>query len=254
LRVNCAFAEILRENGLTTFKALMAQPPVEIARHVGERLTGRLVLQAGDGTRAFYIKRHGPARWREWIKPFLRLTRPVLGAQPEWDAMLRFHAAGIPTMTPVALGRSGRRSFVVTEALDDCERLDHWVVANQAERPQETQQLVGLVAQMTRTMHQAGMHHQDFYLCHLLLPSHGPRRVHVIDLGRVRPHSHLASRWIVKDLAQLQYSAGPLSFRERLRFLRLYLGRRLERGDRRLIRRIQRKAAAIARHSRKNRL
>jgi hypothetical protein len=76
----------------------------------------------------------------------------------------------------------------------------------------------------------------------------------VIDLGRVRRRRRLGRRWIVKDLAQLNFSAPWLSQQDRTQFLTTYLGRPLSATDRPLIRRIERKTAAIARHTRKNHL
>jgi len=119
------------------------------------------------------------------------------------------------------------------------------------------------VAHIARRMHDAGLHHQDFYLTHLLLPDvpdrptggkEGGTGIHVIDLGRARYRRRLSRRWIVKDLAQLNYSARLLTHSDRRRFLELYLGRPLTLADRPFVRRIVRKSAAIARHSRKNRL
>jgi heptose I phosphotransferase len=193
------------------------------------------------------------------LKPLFRLTLPMLGARHEWDAILRFGAAGIATMTPVAYGRRDGRSFVVTAALDGCTKLSD-LARESLGGPNHAQlrrEMIAAVAGIARSMHAAGMHHQDFYLAHLLLrkgaESDEPR-VYVIDLGRARAVRKLAGRWIVKDLAQLDYSAGLLSRSERMRFLRAYLGRRLDAGDGRLIRRISRKSAAIARHSTRNRL
>ena len=106
-----------------------------------------------------------------------------------------------------------------------------------------------------RRMHGRGAHHQDFYLNHILWcgePEHLDLRV--IDLGRVGFARRLSRRWIVKDLAQLDYSARGLSCTDRLRFLRLYLGRRFTSADRWLVRRIMWKSRQIAAHTEKHRL
>jgi hypothetical protein len=99
------------------------------------------------------------------------------------------------------------------------------------------------------------LHHQDLYLNHVLWCGElvdGEPDLRIIDLGRVRQTRQLSARWIVKDLSQLDFSARRLPCRERLRFLRIYLGRRLTRGDRRLIQRIAWKSSRIARHTRKH--
>lgn len=264
LIVNRDFAPILRRHCLATFDALMQFQGGRVAKNLlPERTTTKFVLTDDDGERALYIKRHGPAPWKEYVKPLLRLTLPVLGARAEWNAMIRFHAVGIPTMTPVALGESGRLSFVVTEAIEGCTKLSHWMETHrngQGDRhdPRD-RELVDAVARLARTMHGHGMHHQDFYLTHLLAPRRAADGtpdppLYIIDLGRVRRFKRRPQRWIVKDLAQLNYSAGRLTQTERFRFLRAYLDRPLQRRDLGLIRRIARKSAAIARHSRRNRL
>jgi heptose I phosphotransferase len=121
---------------------------------------------------------------------------------------------------------------------------------------QTMRQIIAGVADAARTMHQAGLHHQDFYLTHLMVPVNRTEKtrvpIHVLDLGRVRWQRHLSGRWIVKDLGQLNYSASRVSSTDRLRFLTAYLGRPVENNDRTLIRRVLGKSRAIARHSQKN--
>ncbi|MGH7202562.1 MAG: lipopolysaccharide kinase InaA family protein, partial [Planctomycetaceae bacterium] len=125
LTVNRDFAPLLRAHGLTTFHALMHEVGGEVAKNLlRERTTSRFRLEDEDGSHCdFYIKRHRPPPVKEYVKPLLRLTWPVLGARNEWNALLDFHAAGISTMTPVALGEAGGESFLVTESLDGCTKL-----------------------------------------------------------------------------------------------------------------------------------
>jgi heptose I phosphotransferase len=109
------------------------------------------------------------------------------------------------------------------------------------------------MAALARRMHDAGAHHQDFYLNHILWRGEAADLdLRVIDLGRVGFAKELSRRWILKDLAQLDFSARQLSCTERLRFLRLYLGRPFCRADRRLVQRIARKSRRIAAHTSKH--
>jgi heptose I phosphotransferase len=258
LLVNGDFAALLRHNGLTTFDAIDGLPLGTIARQVGPRVTARLDLvdPHSGKSRGFFIKKHGSYSLWEWMKPLFRLTRPILGARNEWEAMLSFHRLGIPTMVPVALGESQSGSFVLTEALESRQRVDHWLEQNAmtgGKTAIERRKLIAAIAQMARTLHRSGLHHQDFYLCHFLMAADGPvDDLRIIDLGRVDRHGPWGTRWVVKDLAQLHYSAGRLSKSDRLRFLQQYLGRRLNRADRALIRRIEGKRHAIRRHSERN--
>ncbi len=253
LRVNRAFAPILQDNGLASFSALMNHSGGTVAKQLlAERTTTRITL---SGSKSFYLKRHTPPPLKEYVKPLLRLTWPILGAANEWRALLQFHAAGIPSMTPVALGRSGRHSFVLTEALEGYVKLSHWL---EGDPPPEQLSLVGSkVAELAKRMHAAGLHHQDFYAGHLLLkPVDGSVDLRVIDLGRARRFRWLAKRWIIKDLAQLDYSTRQLTARQKVRFLQAYLGGtgRLDAPQKELAGRVIAKSGRIARHSQKNRL
>ncbi len=272
LIVNAEFAAALQKHGLTTFQALMDFEGGEVAKNLlSQRITTRFELPLpGGGSRAFYIKRHGPSPMKEYLKPLIRLRRPILGAENEWNAILRFHEIGIPTMTPVAYGHAGASSFLMTAAIENCIKVSDWVATQfpreLAQRPMEIGDVPGeilaqshalttRVAAIARKMHEAGMHHQDFYLTHLLVPQRNlDAEMFVIDLGRVRQRRHLRSHWIVKDLAQLHYSSRRLPGDTWERFLHGYFQRSLNSQDAAFIRRIIRKSQSIARHSQKNRL
>jgi heptose I phosphotransferase len=262
LTVNRDFSPLLLLNGLTTFDLLMDFSGGRVAKNVlRERTTTRIELADEAGVeRIFFLKRHRRPPLVELVKPWLRLQRPIHGARNEWDAILRFHQTGIATMLPVVLGEERGRSFLLTAAIEGCCKVTEWLTDHAGSlrngQLQSLRQIVDGVAEVARTMHAAGMHHQDFYLTHLMLPIDGtPQqapKIHVLDLGRVRWHSRLSSRWIVKDLAQLDYSASRITASDRLRFLTAYLGRPVEKSDRPLIRRVLRKSRAISRHSVKN--
>lgn len=257
LQVNAAFADTLRQNGLTTFESLMHYTGGEVAKHlIAERPTTRIELQGPGGSVVCYLKRHAPAKLKEYLKPLIRLRWPRIGARPEWEAIREFQRVGIPTMTPVAWGQKGRQSLLVTVAIDGCEKLSEWM--QRTPRPTTPEQVAAArqvirdVAEVTRKMHQAGMHHQDLYAGHILLPHDASRGIHLLDLGRVRRCRNLSTLWIVKDLAQLHYSTKWFTATDRVRFLKTYLGRPLQYSDRTIIRRILSKAAHIQAHSRKH--
>lgn len=253
LTINGDYAESFRHARLTTFEAIWERTAeAAVAKNLrADRVTLRFELMESDGQpRAFYIKRHQNVPWKDYVKPLLQLSWPSVGARPEWNALLAFHAAGLATMTPVAIGETSQASFLVTAALEACHKLSE----READQPPTARRdVVTDVADIARRMHAAGLHHQDFYLGHLMRPDDAMGPIHVIDLGRVQTHSPwTARRWIVKDLAQLNYSAKSATAAERLRFLRGYLGRRLAATDKPLVASILRKTERIARHSRKN--
>ncbi|MCA9041334.1 MAG: hypothetical protein KDA65_13355 [Planctomycetaceae bacterium] len=256
IQVNREFSEILRRNELTTFDSLMNYTGGKTAKDVlQERVTTRIDLESEDGkNRSFYIKRHTPAPVKEYLKAWSRFRKPLLSARYEWEAILNFHGVGISTMIPVAFGEQGRYSFLVTESLEECWKLSHWVKDHQ-EKEDLLEPVVKQVAEITRKMHEAGMHHQDYYLGHLLLAKNvAPQKIHVIDLGRVLKRPKLHSRWIVKDLAQLNYSARMLESKYQNLFLEHYFQQPKSKCDRGLLNRIERKTAQIARHSQRHAL
>ena len=258
LIVNHTFAELLRRHNWQTFATIWSRTEdAAIAKKLRtDRITLRFDLDDNGVSRPFYIKRHGRSSWKEYLKPLLRLTWPILGARNEWNAILDFHEIGLPTMTPVAFGESGSDSFLITESLENCEKLSQVLANSKQANPADLDrtQIIRSVASLAKTMHDAGLHHQDFYLGHLMQSREPPETIYIIDLGRVQKQKPLSQRWIVKDLAQLNFSASGVPLLERLRFLREYLGRPLTDQDRHLMTRIEAKTNSIARHSRKNRL
>jgi heptose I phosphotransferase len=266
LRVNQDFGRILEANRLTSFEALFDFAGGTVVREVGSRRTARIVLQGADGRgdQTFFLKRHSPPRLSERLRPLFSLSMPIVGARNEWEGILKFHAAGIPTMTPVAFGEHNGRSLVMTQDLGTPRTLLDWVNETAGEhsgpRQDDTAQssavkheLIARVADIARRMHSAGLHHQDFYLNHMLCCGEPETPdIRVIDLGRVRKQRRLSRRWILKDLAQLDFSARKLSCADRLRFLRLYLGRPFRSDDRWLVRGIALKSRQIGAHTMKN--
>ena len=256
LTVNAVFAETLRANRLDTFDALMQFEQGDIAKNLrSDRTTHRLSLETTDGqSRDFYLKRHRPPPWRDYIKPLLNLSKPIVGAKNEWLATQHFLQAGIPTTVPVAFGMSGGESFLFTQGLGDGAKLSEWFVDNNHQSDAETESVIDNIADTAARMHAAGLHHQDFYLGHLMLPADRERGLQVLDLGRARRRRRLASRWVVKDLAQLLYSSRMLPRWAIERMFARYFELRRNSNMKRMRYRIDRKADRIARHTHKRNL
>jgi hypothetical protein len=74
----------------------------------------------------------------------------------------------------------------------------------------------------------------------------------IVDLHRVDIRKGVGKRWVIKDLAALNYSSLglPVQTRDRLRFLKRYLQKtRLEKSDLQLAQQILNKTGRIARHT-----
>jgi heptose I phosphotransferase len=147
------------------------------------------------------------------------------------------------------LHRNGRlESFVLTEELTGYTPLDHLlpkrfptISHRRGKRDRHLQALIAHVASIARRFHQAGYNHRDFYCGHFFIKEELPGRfdIKLIDLQRVQHRRHFRRRWIIKDLAQLAWSASRdhISCTDRMAFMRHYLGvPRLRPCDKRLIR------------------
>ncbi len=203
---------------------------------VYRQLAGRKTFQFDLAGRSYFAKLHFGIGWQEIFKNLVLLRLPIVGARNEWEAIGRLQELGIATMTAVAYGEEGfnpatRKSFIVTEALQDTISLEDFCLQWQQRAPAFLlkRQLITQLAQTSRTLHSNGICHRDYYLCHFLLHLQNglPRadlRMSLIDLHRALIRRNLGRRWIVKDLAGLYYSALHigLTHTDLLRFIRCY--------------------------------
>ena len=208
----------------------------EIFRDVPGRRTLRFRL-AG---KSYFAKLHDGVGWGEIGKNLLQLRWPVLSALTEWRAIRRLGELGIATTPAVAYGCRGHnpatlRSFIITEDLGNIVSLEDFC----RDWPQNPPpmalkwQVLDAVADIARIIHDSGLNHRDFYICHLCLDGDrlaaGAVRLYLIDLHRmqVRPATPPTAR--MKDMAALYFSALDIGLTRRdcLRFLRRYHGKRL---------------------------
>ena len=209
----------------------------KVHRHVKHRRT----LEFELGGRRYFIKIHRGCSWGEIFNNLLQARLPVVSAEPEWTAIDRLRQVGIRTPVTAGKGIRGRaptqlESFIVTEALEGMVSLEKLVVDWGGLRGQRQKQLkctlITSLAQLARVLHGHGMNHRDFYLCHFLVSDRDwrswdpgqPMELVLIDLHRVQIRSRIPSRWIVKDLGGLLFSALDcgLTSRDLLRFIQVY--------------------------------
>lgn len=202
---------------------------------------GRRTLRVSLGGRRYYLKLHTGVGWREIGKNLLVGRLPVVGASNEWRALARLRELGIAAPHAVGFGSRGwnparRQSFILTEALPDTLTLEDLYRHRAAELGLRLQRsLLRAVADIARTLHDHGINHRDFYLCHfrLALTADGALpaepRLYLMDLHRAQIRRRTPFRWRAKDLGELYFSAleTGLSWRDRLRFIRRYGQRRL---------------------------
>ncbi len=207
----------------------------EMFRDVAGRKTFRVVLD----DQAYFAKVHYGVGWGEIVKNLLQLRLPVLGAGNEWRAIQKLHELNVETMTAVAYSNEGlnpaqQRSCIMTEALHETTSLEDLVLGGGLTLRLK-RQLTPRLAQVSRTLHNNGVNHRDYYLCHFLLSNDSIKEseighLYLIDLHRVQIRSgRVPDRWIEKDLAGLLFSAADagITYRGLYRFVRVYCSKPL---------------------------
>lgn len=201
-------------------------------REQNGRRTQRVILDK----KSYFIKQHFGVGWKEIFKNLLQLKLPILGAKNEWRAIALLQQQGVLTATLRAYGCRGwnparRRSFLLMEEIKPAVSLEdfcrNWKTQPPAFRLKR--RLIHKLASIAKTMHELGINHRDFYLCHFLLDPRTTQEeedltLYLIDLHRAGLHKILPSRWIIKDLAGLYFSSKEqgLSKRDYLRFIKSY--------------------------------
>ena len=209
------------------------------------RSTGRWLLEAGGKQLAVYLKRHYElAWWQGWgatlwpggdWSPGMQECRNL-----EWA-----HGQGLPVPKVVAagefLGPYGKlQSFLAIEELTGMLALHQAIPLAARQLDPHTFRVwkAGLtreIARLARFLHDRHAFHKDFYLCHFFISRADTtcvpiwsNRVFMIDFHRLAQHPCTKAFWVTKDLGQLLYSSEVegIDARDRLRFWRVYLGKR----------------------------
>lgn len=263
LFVVAGYETTLQAVGLDTLEAWfhgntgesLAKPGLEPWR---ERF--RLMIPHCGQPRTFYLKRfcNPPPAIRREIRRSGTGADSVAGL--EWCWMHRLARDGIPCVKPIAYGQEmhgtrQRRSAVLSEAVPG-RSLEAWADEWQASDRVKLRPVLVHTARLIARFHALGYVHRDLYLAHLFYDPTQPmdRSLHLIDLQRVMQPRWRRRRWIVKDLAALNYSAPPhlLTQTDRLRWLKQYLKvSKLDRSARTLVDLVHSKTKRIARHDRR---
>ena len=266
------FRRSLRAAGLKGFEAVMRSTAGLCLRALRDRENWRLELPAEGGTsRGAYLKKHHVRTWLSRLRARLRLGPPPSAGRVEAQNVHRMTADGIEVLDLIAWGERLHpggllESFVLTDDLAGYLPLDDFLRRRFSDPPRQRagrrdpafHRLVRRTASMAGRFHRAGYNHRDLYCCHFFVKEDAPGRfdIKLIDLQRVQRRRRFRRRWLVKDLAQLAYSAprDRIGCTDRMAFIKHYLGvRKLRPADRRLIRevlakqrRMERRLGAVA--------
>jgi len=180
---------------------------------------GRRTLRFSCNGLSYFIKIHRGVGWKEIFKNLFSFRLPIISAKNEWQAITKLNELAIPTTPLIAFGERGinparRESFVLTRDLGETISLEE-LCAEWKETPPDVRfkrALIKEVSRIARLLHNSGMNHRDFYLCHFLLDQHqgsDPSKplLYLIDLHRVAKRSSVPRRWLIKDIGGLYFSA-----------------------------------------------
>ncbi len=255
--INKAFLHLLEDSGLDSFAALMEREGGTVFKKKKARSVVRFELDGKEGKKAFYLKRHFEPeadRGGRGLGRFLKSKRPEDGRN-EWERIIELTDAGFQTMVPVAYGDNGDGSLTVTEEIYDAVRVEDHIPSLSGRGKgavKEKRDIIERVARLAARFHAMGFNHQDFYLGHIFIrPASG--ELFLVDLQRVQRRDPPVERWIVKDLAQLVFSAASIdnfTAPDLVRFGHAYLGKKkFSEADKKLIGKILAKADRISRHT-----
>lgn len=207
-------------------------------------LENRRTLRVEINGKGYFVKIHKGVGWREIFKNIFSGKSPVLGAKNEWLALKRLQRNNIATMTPVAYGMRGfnpakLESFIITEELPNSISLEDYCMDWPTKPPSYAEKtiLLSKAAMTSKAMHEIGINHRDYYICHLHIENSTANDfvakqnsvLSMIDLHRAQLRKTTPLRWRVKDVGGIYFSALDIGLQAKdiWRFMRLYSGKSL---------------------------
>jgi len=271
ITINQNYQDILEENNLVGFDQLYNYPFGETLKRIPERQIIRFELLWQGPKRVFYLKRHET----EFPDFGSLMTAGIKGAgissgMIEFNNICEFRKHGLPTVSPVAAGerRIGMfkyQSFLITESFEPYIALEQLMAFHPSRLRGEAgsrykRKLIEAVAKTARRMHAAGANHQDFNATHVLIgPENidGMPKLALFDLQRVDRRRWQRFRWMIKALAELNYTLPDTLFsrKDRLKLFMDYKAiTRLSLWSRFQLYWIVKKIGRIRRHTLKNQI
>ncbi len=265
---NKDYLEVLDDAHFDSFESVWKYQDGETIKKIKARSVIRFEIQTDSGKKYFYLKRHNTEF--VGIKRILALfsPKPVLSeGKREFENICDFREGGLGTVLPVAAGERfvklfWLQSFLITEDFSPFISLEYilrdnpefFMRENASDRKRNLINRIGIFA---RRMHEKGFNHRDFNATHILLyykdKSDAPD-IALFDLQRVDRNPVFQFRWIVKSLAELNYTLpeGIFDKKDRISLLLSYKGKKkLNLWDWLQWLWIKRKTARIKRHTEK---
>jgi len=181
----------------------------------------------------------------------------------EFEPTNELPAAGINTPRAISYGEQWgaffeKKSFIITKKIPDAEALERKLphcfdAPGTSENLKLRRNFIAKLGAFVKRFHATDYRHRDLYFSHIFYSGSGV--FHLIDLARAFKPAVLDRRFLVKDIAQVYYSAPGKYFSrsDRLRFYFAYTGRdKLTAKDKAFIRKVIDKTKWMARHDRKH--
>ncbi len=172
-------------------------------------------------------------------------------------------AVGVNTAKVVSYGEQWglfleKKSFIITEKIPDAEALerklpDCFGAPPTPENLKLRRNFIAQLAKFIKKFHDTNYRHRDLYFSHIFYSNSGD--FYLIDLARAFKPLILHTRFLIKDIAQLHYSAPAAYFSntDRLRFYLAYTAQsKLRSQDKAFIRKVVTRAKRMASHDRKH--
>lgn len=266
--INPDYQNFLKHQGLTHFDLIWNLQGGDTFKKIQDRSVTRIDFKyRGTDKKTFYLKRHNPEKFNMKYRVFRNFFQNRLsqGLQELYN-IIKFRDHGLATVIPVAagakmLGDSRMISFLITEDFAPFISLE-WILFNQPDfftgpkGEKRKKNLLDTIGCFARKMHNAGLNHRDFNATHILLyypeQSSEKPQMALFDLQRVDRKNALSFRWIIKSLAEINYTL-PCQFfsdNDRRQLFLAYKGKQKP-GCSGLFQQwwIRRKTARIARHT-----
>ncbi|SRR5690554_178965 len=185
---------------------------------------GRRTFKTRLGDKNYFVKYHRGIGWKEITKELTQLRLPIVSAYNEYLAIKTLQQLGVHTTNPVAIAVRGlnpanRESFLVTDALENTITLEQLTLSWNTQKPAWAfkRALIKEVARIARVLHENGINHRDFYLCHFRIDTQLAQqqgtdnlKLYLMDLHRAQMRRQVPKRWLIKDLGALLFSAANI--------------------------------------------
>ena len=225
------FVQLLKNEGLNRIDAFLNPAKGEKLRDVEKRSNIKLILEG----RTFFLKRHQASSPLDRVRSLFGRAERLAPGMVEFKNIMAIEQNGFPVMKVAACGEKRSlglfgESFIMTEEIEGAEPLDNYFKKQFAppltrEKLLKKRDIINRLGELIRKFHALGFNHRDLYMCHIFVRAGDHEAfLYIIDLQRMQTRKALRGRWLVKDIAHLNYSSQfeGITDTDRMRFLRSY--------------------------------